>query len=147
MVSHDRSFVDNTVTHTWFFDGNGNIQQFVGGYNDAVRHKAQSEAVVTTAKETKPAKVATKSDSTAAKPTKKKKLSYKVQLELDGLPLVLEQLEEKVGELQETINTPEFFTKDKKEADEFLALLAETEEKLEVAFARWEELEELQNNE
>jgi len=148
LVSHDRSFVDNTVTHTWFFDGNGNIQQFVGGYNDAVRHKAQSEpVVVTTAKETKPAKVATKSDSTAAKPTKKKKLSYKVQLELDGLPLVLEQLEEKVGELQETINTPEFFTKDKKEADEFLALLAETEEKLEVAFARWEELEELQNNE
>ena len=44
LVSHDRSFVDNTVTHTWFFDGNGNIQQFVGGYSDAVRHKAQSEA-------------------------------------------------------------------------------------------------------
>ena len=150
LVSHDRSFVDNTVTHTWFFDGNGNIQQFVGGYNDAVRHKAQSEAAnVTTAKETKsaPATAEVKVEKEVAKPAKKKKLSYKVQLELDGLPLVLEQLEEKVGELQETINTPEFFTKDKKEADEFLALLAETEEKLEVAFARWEELEELQNAE
>ncbi|TEW49812.1 ATP-binding cassette ATPase Uup [Psychromonas algicola] len=149
LVSHDRSFVDNTVTHTWFFDGNGNIQQFVGGYNDALRHKAQSEPAVSTAKETKPAttKAEVKVDKEVAKPAKKKKLSYKVQLELDGLPLVLEQLEEKVGELQETINTPEFFTKDKKEADEFLALLAETEEKLEVAFARWEELEELQNAE
>ena len=83
----------------------------------------------------------------ASNTTKKKKLSYKVQLELDGLPAVLEQLEDKVAELQETINTPEFFTKDKKEADEFLALLAETEEKLETAFARWEELEELQNGE
>ena len=145
LVSHDRSFVDNTVTHTWFFDGNGNIQQFVGGYNDAVRHKAQSEPVVTTAKEAKPSQAESKSDKAIVKPTKKKKLSYKVQLELDGLPLVLEQLEAKVGELQETINTPEFFTKDKKEADEFLALLAETEEKLEVAFTRWEELEELQS--
>jgi len=143
LVSHDRSFVDNTVTHTWFFDGNGNVQQFVGGYNDAMRHKTQSEASVEEVKAVaKPAPASV--EKAAAKPAKKKKLSYKVQLELDGLPLVLEQLEEKVGELQETINTPEFFTKDKKEADAFLALLAETEEKLEVAFARWEELEELQ---
>ena len=145
LVSHDRSFVDNTVTHTWFFDGNGNIQQFVGGYSDAVRHKQQSEAPLQAIKEEKPTpgKVA----KTAVKAPKKKKLSYKVQLELDGLPLVLEQLEEKVETLQATINTPEFFTKDKKEADQFLALLAETEQKLETAFMRWEELEELQNEE
>ena len=56
---------------------------------------------------------------------------------------MLEQLEEKIETLQATINTPEFFTKDKKDADEFLAELAETEEKLETAFARWEELDEL----
>jgi len=147
LVSHDRSFVDNTVTHTWFFDGNGNIQQFVGGYSDASRHKQQSEA----AKAPKEAKPAPKVEKTEAKPvaktTKKKKLSYKLQLELDGLPALLEQLEEKVEELQETINTPEFFTKDKQEADKFLALLAETEEQLETAFARWEELDELQNGE
>ncbi|RBW43803.1 ABC transporter ATP-binding protein [Psychromonas sp. B3M02] len=145
LVSHDRSFVDNTVTHTWFFDGNGNIQQFVGGYSDAVRHKAQSEAPVQAVKETKPAPE--KVEKAAVKSPKKKKLSYKVQLELDGLPALVEQLEEKVVELQETINTPEFFTKDKKEADQFLALLAETEEKLENAFSRWEELDELQNGE
>jgi len=148
LVSHDRSFVDNTVTHTWFFDGNGNIQQFVGGYSDANRHKEQSEASSVAVKETK---VQPKAEKTVTKsattPAKKKKLSYKVQLELDGLPTVLEQLEDKVVELQETINTPEFFTKDKKEADKFLALLAETEEQLETAFARWEELDELQNGE
>ena len=160
LVSHDRSFVDNTVTHTWFFDGNGNIQQFVGGYSDAVRHKAQSEASVANdkgsnvkdhsfkdnnVKEKKPTTAVEKTVSKA--PAKKKKLSYKIQLELDGLPALLEQLEEQVGTLQETINTPEFFTKDKKEADQFLALLAETEEKLDTAFARWEELDELQNGE
>ena len=149
LVSHDRSFVDNTVTHTWFFDGNGNIQQFVGGYSDAVRHKAQSEPTRETVKENKPdpVKAVVKADKAPANTPKKKKLSYKVQLELDGLPVVLEQLEEKIETLQATINTPEFFTKDKKDADEFLAELAETEEKLETAFARWEELDELQNGE
>ena len=145
LVSHDRSFVDNTVTHTWFFDGNGHIQQFVGGYSDAARHKAQSEAPKQVIKENKPAAV--KNEKAVPQAPKKKKLSYKIQLELDGLPTLLEQLEEKIEALQETINTPEFFTKDKKDADQFLTLLAETEEKLEIAFARWEELDELQNGE
>lgn len=145
LVSHDRSFVDNTVTHTWFFDGEGNIQQFVGGYNDAVRHKAQSEAFKKPVIENNPAPI--KIEKAPVQSPKKKKLSYKIQLELDGLPALLEQLEEQVGSLQETINTAEFFTKDKKEADKFLALLAEAEQKLETAFARWEELDELQNGE
>jgi len=149
LVSHDRSFVDNTVTHTWFFDGNGHIQQFVGGFSDATRHKAQSEMLDTSVKETN--KTETKVDKKAVnkltQPVKKKKLSYKLQLELDGLPSLLEKLEEEVERLQETINTPEFFTKDKKEADQFLMLLAETEEKLDTAFTRWEELDELQTGE
>lgn len=145
LVSHDRSFVDNTVTHTWFFDGKGNIQQFVGGYSDAVRHKAQSEAPNIAEKATKPAPL--KAEKKATAPAKKKKLSYKIQLELDELPALLETLEAEVETLQETINTPEFFTKDKKDANQFLAQLAEAEAKLETAFARWEELDELQNGE
>jgi ATP-binding cassette subfamily F protein uup len=148
LVSHDRSFVDNTVTHTWFFDGNGNIEQFVGGFTDAARHKEQSEKIGALDKDVKP-KV--KIEKTAVKVTTKtkptKKLSYKMQLELDALPRELENLEAKVEELQAMINTAEFFTKDKTDADKFLAELANTEEKLEVAFERWEHLEELQNGE
>jgi ATP-binding cassette subfamily F protein uup len=144
LVSHDRSFVDNTVTHTWFFDGNGNIEQFVGGFSDAARHKAQSEqANIVDQKVDKKVKVE------KATPTVKttKKLSYKMQLELDALPRELELLESRIEELQATINTPEFFTKDKADADTFLAELATIEEKLEVSFERWEHLEELQNGE
>ena len=144
LVSHDRSFVDNTVTHTWFFDGNGNIEQFVGGFSDAARHKAQSEkANMVEVKVEKKVKV----EKTVEKTKSTKKLSYKMQLELDALPRELESLENKVEELQATINTPEFFTKAKQDADKFLAELATTEEKLEVAFERWEHLEELQNGE
>ncbi|PKG39983.1 ATP-binding cassette ATPase Uup [Psychromonas sp. Urea-02u-13] len=141
LVSHDRSFVDNTVTHTWFFDGNGNIEQFVGGFSDAARHKAQSETPVIAEKPV------VKNVAKAEKTKPAKKLSYKMQLELDALPKELERLESKVEELQAMINTAEFFTKDKQDADKFLADLASTEEKLEVAFERWEHLEELQNGE
>ena len=145
LVSHDRSFVDNTVSHTWFFDGNGNVEQFVGGYSDAVRHKAQSEAARQPI--ISDAKAQVKKEKAAVKVTQKKKLSYKLQLELDALPALLEELETKVETLQETINTPEFFTKDKDEADKFLAELADTEQQLEETFMRWEELEELKNGE
>jgi len=145
LVSHDRSFVDNTVTNTWFFDGNGNVQQFVGGYSDAVRHKTQSE--VPTQPVVSDVKSPAKKDKAPVKTVAKKKLSYKLQLELDGLPRLLEELEEKVENFQATINTPEFFTKDKTEADTFLAELKQAEELLEKTFMRWEELEELHNGE
>ena len=145
LVSHDRSFVDNTVSHTWFFDGKGNIAQFVGGYSDAVRHKAQSEAAREPA--IKDAKAQQKKEKPVAKAPQKKKLSYKLQLELDALPQLLEELEIKVETLQETINMPDFFSRDKADADRVLAELAETEQQLEEAFMRWEELEELKNGE
>ncbi|MGB5445214.1 MAG: ATP-binding cassette domain-containing protein, partial [Psychromonas sp.] len=146
LVSHDRSFVDNTVTNTWFFDGNGNVEQFVGGYSDALRHKAQSETARQPDIAVKKSNVQPKVQPAAANTVKKKKLSYKLQLELDGLPRLLEELETKVETLQETINTPEFFTKDKKDADKFLAELANAELQLEETFMRWEELEAMQNN-
>ncbi|HEY7865055.1 MAG TPA: ABC transporter ATP-binding protein [Psychromonas sp.] len=145
LVSHDRSFVDNTVTNTWFFDGNGNVQQFVGGYSDAVRHKTQSEAPAQPVVSDVKAQV--KKEKAPVKAVAKKKLSYKVQLELDGLPRLLEEQEEKVESFQATINTPEFFTKDKTEADAFLTQLKQAEDLLEKTFMRWEELEELQNGE
>lgn len=145
LVSHDRSFVDNTVTNTWFFDGNGNVQQFVGGYSDAMRHKTQSE--VPAQPVVSDVKAPAKKDKAPVKTVAKKKLSYKLQLELDGLPRLLEELEENVESFQATINTPEFFTKDKTEADTFLAQLAQAEALLEKTFMRWEELEELHNGE
>ncbi|AGH81410.1 ABC transporter ATP-binding protein [Psychromonas sp. CNPT3] len=142
LVSHDRSFVDNTVTHTWFFDGNGHISQFVGGYKDALRHKEQSEAPLQIDKKVKVDKtIKTK----VLKATKK--LSYKMQLELDVLPAELERLEGEINTLQSSINAPEFFSQEKISADKILAELTRCEEKLEIAFERWEHLEELQSGE
>ncbi len=112
-------------------------------YATEIQSTSNQKPVGIAKKEKVPANTAKQVD----KQLKKKKLSYKLQLELDALPRQLEELEAKVATLQESINAPEFFTKNRNEADQFLAELAKTEEQLEIAFMRWEELEELQNGE
>ena len=95
-------------------------------------------------------KVKEKAEPVAAKTekveqvTKPKKLSYKLQRELEQLPETLEKLENEITELQEKVNDASFFQQNPKKTDEVLGRLAEAEQELEVAFERWEELEALQ---
>ncbi|CED71458.1 ABC transporter ATP-binding protein [Aliivibrio wodanis] len=146
LVSHDRQFVDNTVMTSWIFEGEGQIEEFVGGYHDAQRQRANvqatRDAMAPTVKvKAEPVAATTQKVEPVAKP---KKLSYKLQRELEQLPETLEKLENEITELQETVNSATFFQQDPKTTDDVLARLAETEQALEVAFERWEELEALQ---
>ncbi len=144
LVSHDRRFIDNTVTHSWVFDGEGKITQFVGGYADVMatrERQAKFEAPAAPAAKAQP--VAEKAEASK----KSKKLSYKLQLELDGLPAKLEQLETTIEELQEKINQPEFFSSAVEVTQPILDALQKAESDLETAFMRWEELEALKNDE
>lgn len=146
LVSHDRQFVDNTVMTSWIFEGEGQIEEFVGGYHDAHRQRANvqatRDAMAPTVKvKADPVAATTQKVEPVAKP---KKLSYKLQRELEQLPETLEKLENEITELQETVNSATFFQQDPKTTDDVLARLAETEQALEVAFERWEELEALQ---
>ncbi|GAA3529701.1 ATP-binding cassette ATPase Uup [Zobellella aerophila] len=138
LVSHDRDFIDNTVTHCWLFEGEGKVSEYVGGYQDMQFQRAQqAEAVPADKPKDKPEpKVDTK-----AKPGKK--LSYKQQQELNSLPAKLEQLEQQIGALQQDISQPEFFSQSEDITQAALQQLARLEEELELAFARWEELEAL----
>ncbi|OBT12197.1 ABC transporter ATP-binding protein [Vibrio sp. UCD-FRSSP16_10] len=144
LVSHDREFVDNTVTDSWIFEGNGRIEEFVGGYHDAQQQRAQ---VKTARKEF----VATKSnvvvnEKPSSKPSRNtgKKLSYKLQRELESLPQLLEQFEEQIETLQEKVNDPAFFALPVEKTQPVLEELASKEQELEIAFERWEELEAMQ---
>ncbi|GAA3704499.1 ABC transporter ATP-binding protein [Oceanisphaera sediminis] len=140
LVSHDRDFIDNTATHCWLFEGEGKVSEFVGGYQD-MQHQLSYQTEVAVAKE-KAAKPAAKSDNKAEnKPRPGKKLSYKLQQELNGLPLQLEQLEQQIASLQQTVNGPDFFGQPEAQTQSTLQQLADAEAELEVAFARWEELE------
>ena len=149
LVSHDRQFVDNTVTTCWMFEGDGQVSEYVGGYHDS---RQQQEAVFATRAAQQPkaaAKPAEEAKPVAEKPrrtTATVRLSYKQQRELDELPVLLEQYETRIAELQAEVENPEFFQKPHQETSRVLNELAEVEQKLETAFERWEELENIKNN-
>nr|WP_278995701.1 ABC transporter ATP-binding protein [Plesiomonas shigelloides] len=149
LVSHDRQFVDNTVTTCWMFEGDGQVSEYVGGYHDS---RQQQEAVFATRAAQQPkaaAKPAEEAKPVAEKPRRTSatvRLSYKQQRELDELPALLEQYETRIAELQAEVENPEFFQKPHQETSRVLNELAEVEQKLETAFERWEELENIKNN-
>ncbi len=147
LVSHDREFVDNTVTTSWIFEGNGYIEEFVGGYHDAQQQRAQvldsRKAMEKAAKQEQVVE-----ESPKSKPAKNtsKKLSYKLQRELEALPAKLESLEEKIETLQEQMNGADFFSQSVEVTQPVLEELSALESELEIAFERWEELEALQQD-
>ncbi|MFA0231230.1 ABC transporter ATP-binding protein, partial [Vibrio sp. 10N.261.45.A7] len=79
LVSHDRQFVDNTVMTSWIFEGNGVIEEFVGGYHDAQQQRKQALEYRQVEKPSKPEKVVEETPKTAPVKAKPKKLSYKLQ--------------------------------------------------------------------
>ena len=136
MVSHDREFLNNVVTSTIAFEGNGHLQEYVGGYDDWLRQrKAPADPLKSPAsKEQKPKK--------GKIPKEKQKLSYKENRELEALPQAIEVMEEEKRRLTATINSPEFYVsydpdKMRTASDRLEAL----ERELDRAYHRWDELE------
>ncbi|EMQ2877735.1 ABC transporter ATP-binding protein [Vibrio navarrensis] len=147
LVSHDRQFVDNTVTTSWIFEGEGRIEEFVGGYHDAQQQRSQ--AILAREIETKQspkAKVVEDTPKTAPVKNTSKKLSYKLQRELEALPARLEQLETDIEALQEQVNSADFFSQPVEKTQPVLDKLTALEQELEIAFERWEELEAMQQD-
>ncbi len=144
LVSHDRQFVDNTVTECWIFEGNGEIGSFVGGYHDAQQQRAAYKQQKS-AQVSKPAAAAKPAEKSDAAKRGGGKLSYNLTRELEQLPQKLESLETRIGELQAKMSHPDFFSQPHDQTQPVLDALAQTEQELEAAFARWEELEALKN--
>ncbi|MDD9339648.1 MAG: ABC transporter ATP-binding protein [Providencia heimbachae] len=143
LVSHDREFVDNSVTECWIFDGNGVISRFAGGYFDAQQQKSQTVSL----KVEQTSKVAAQEKSVKPKEAAKRvnKLSYNLLRELEQLPPKLEKLETEIETLQAKIGDADFFNQPHDVTEKALSSLAEKEQELEQAFDRWQELELLKN--
>ncbi len=138
LVSHDREFVDNVVTSSLFFAGAGEIQHFVGGYQEIENWYQQREL------QQKKAQVKTTAEKkNQPQASKNKKLSYKLSLELEQLPAKIEHLETQLTELQDQISDPGFYQQDAGLTKQVLASLTQTEQELELAYARWDELESM----
>ena len=140
LVSHDRAFLDNVVSSVLVFEGEGHIEEYVGGYADWQRYRRQHVrelAAVPKAAKSIPTPAVTPVHAQA----EKRKLSYKEQRELEQLPGKIEQLETRQLELQQQINAAEFYKQDGAKITATLAQLEQVSRELDQAYARWEALE------
>lgn len=145
LVSHDRTFLDNVVSSTLVFESGGHISEYVGGFDDWLHQGGSiSNLVAETQVAKKEEKVTTRPSQTeaASKPVKKK-LSYKLQRELDALPGEIEALEEELGELEAQTAESSFYQGDQSEVQSVLSRLAELNELIEQKMERWEELDNM----
>jgi ABC transport system ATP-binding/permease protein len=143
LVSHDRALLDNVVTSTLVFEGDGLVREYVGGYEDWVRQrdprrsgefKAQSPELAT------PAAPARGSSQTKAA-AKVEKLSFKETRELADLPARIETLEAAQSDLHARLADPALYQGAGEEVAELRARLQALESELETTYARWEALE------
>ncbi|MWJ29363.1 ATP-binding cassette domain-containing protein [Halomonas sp. ZH2S] len=147
LVSHDRAFMDNVVTSILAFEGEGRVREYVGGYTDWVRQGGtlppapwQGAARQNTEPTAVPEPAAKKNQ--AAAPAKKAvKLSYKLQRELDSLPLEIERLEGEIQAMEQNIADPAFYQQDSETVTITLQKLSDSQNALEAAMERWMELE------
>lgn len=144
LVSHDRAFIDNTVTSSWWYAGNGRWSEYVGGYQDAVAQGARFYREAMEPETINPVQLSTPSVKPVSDKTQTvKKLSYKLQRELEALPGLMEQLEQEIDKLQSQVNQPDFYAQEQATVAAQLQLLADKEQQLDACFSRWEELESM----
>lgn len=152
MVSHDRAFLDNVVTSTLVFEGEGRVREYVGGYQDWLRQggsprllgvgegrsaKAEPRAESPVVAEA-PAQAAEKPAGEAPK----KKLSYKLQRELEALPGQIEALEAEMEAVQQEISDPAFYQRPAEQTRAVLERFEQQQQELDRLLERWAELED-----
>jgi len=142
IVSHDRVFLDNVVTSTWAFDGDGRVQEYVGGYDDWLRQReadAEPASVAAQAPRADRGGEATSPGATAGA-LARKKLSYNEQRELAQLPDAIAGLEAEQEALAAAVAAPDFYKQPAPDITASLARLDAIGEKLLQTYARWDEL-------
>jgi len=152
LVSHDREFVDNTATSVLYFEGDGVITEIIGGFTELNHYLAakaensfHNNGTKAPAKESDSNKSSQNKQKAADKGSDKprKKLSYKLQRELEQLPKVIAEKEAKLEELQQLMNKPEFFEQPLEKTEPVMNEIADIEGQLMQDLERWEELENL----
>ncbi|MDR5861240.1 ATP-binding cassette domain-containing protein [Halomonas eurihalina] len=153
LVSHDRAFMDNVVTSVLAFEGEGKVREYVGGYSDwvrqggklppapwegAARQRAEPVAEVESGGSRKSSETAS---SASAPASRRVKLSYKLQRELDGLPAEIERLEGEIAEFERQVGDPTFYQQEPDTVTATLQALNDRQAELDTAMERWMELE------
>ena len=134
IVSHDRDFLDRTVTITLGLDGSGRVDIVAGGYEDWARRRTQAST------QAKP-KVTAAADE--RKPVPSVKLSYKDQRDLDRLPAEIERLEAEIAAVEDVLHDPDLYTRDPARFAELTGRSAKLRGEKNTAEERWLEVAEM----
>ena len=143
LVSHDRAFLDNIVTSTVAFEGDGRVREYVGGWEDYLRQSAGRQVGASAGREDResggPGPAVTAAGS---RPGEKRKLSFNEQREFDALPARIEALESEQRSLTTEMEAPDFYKSGAERIKAVMARLEVVGGELEALLARWLELDE-----
>ena len=134
LVSHDRVFLNNVVTSTMVFEGNGVVMEYPGGYEDWKSQQVQENSEI---------KIETKPKKKKEKTEKQRKLSFKKRKDLYEMPGLIERLEKEQEELYLTMIDPEYYKKTAEEIKTINERSEKIKEELSTAFDRWDFLDQL----
>jgi ATP-binding cassette subfamily F protein uup len=130
LVSHDRTFIDHIVTSTLVFDSPGQVNEYVGGYEDWLRQRPR------------PVEISTIKANAGKQAKIKPQINSKHQKELKELPEKIAILESEIADIQQEFAEHGFFQQDQKIIDDAQDRLAGSERKMQKLFERWEQLED-----
>ncbi len=137
LVSHDREFLDNVVTSSFMFEGEGEVHELVGGYEAWMRRRAHQQELEDASKPAKKSATSTRKTEDSGS----RGLSYKEKQELETLPPLIEELEAEVSSWHEKMSDPGFYQQGGDSIVSAQEALAAAETRLATMYERWEELE------
>jgi ATP-binding cassette subfamily F protein uup len=142
LVTHDRVFLDNVVTSTLVFEGDGRVQEYIGGYVDWQRQRhAALPASVERPRATSESRAAVKQAEEPSARASGRKLSYNEQRELESLPGRIEGLEGEQTTLAARVAHPDFYKESAEAIAAALDRVTAIERELLDAYARWDALD------
>ena len=142
LVSHDRDFLDQIVTKILSFEGDGVIEETIGGYSDYFISKQSNNNQNTKNKDEKYKNNILKQKIKFEEPEIKNKLTFKLDFELKNLPSKIKKIEEQINLFNKKLSDPNFYKKDTDSFIEMTEKLELAKEDLEYYETRWLELEE-----
>lgn len=147
VVSHDRDFLDQTVTRILAFEGDGIVENCVGGYSDYLAFKAKRGEKSASKPVEKTRKLAVPVDvKPVDPPVKPKRLTYKLEREFSQLPARIDVLTADIAALQDQLKDAEFYTRDPDGFYEATQQLEAAQDALDDAETRWLELEDMRGS-
>jgi ATP-binding cassette subfamily F protein uup len=141
VISHDRRFIDHVATETWVFDGQGGIEDVVGGWRDVLAYWERTKKNREVPAEQKSAKAAAEKEK-PRKREKRKGLTFTEEHELGELPSKVEAMEKDLAALDAELADPSLYADGGAKAADLVKKRQDAQDALDAAYARWEELEE-----